>query len=278
MLYPCHVPEIRIRNVRIPFVDVPRHWFAGHPSATHLANALNMLFPAGERFFIRSVGHYLDRFEDDPDMQAQIRAFFGQEGSHAREHRRFFAVLESQGFEVSHFLSAYEWVSFGVIERLMPPVLRLATTAAAEHFTASLADNALRSDVFQRIHPEMRDLLLWHAAEEIEHKAVAYDVLQQVSSSYAVRAAGLTAATVLLVSWWMIAFAMFVRQDGMTLREALRALRETGLRGRHRPPQAVLRDAIKRYLEPDFHPWNDDNIELARQFLSTMATHSAAAA
>jgi predicted metal-dependent hydrolase len=272
------VPEIRIRNVRIPFAEVPRHWFAGHPSATHLANALNMLFPAGERFFIRSVSHYLDRFKDDPEMQAQIRAFFGQEGSHAREHRRFFAVLESQGFEVSRFLSAYEWVSFGVIERLMPPVLRLATTAAAEHFTASLADDALRSDVFQQIHPEMRDLLLWHAAEEIEHKAVAYDVLQQVSSSYTVRAAGLAAATVLLVSWWMIAFAMFVRQDGMTLREALRALRESGLRGRHQPQQTVLRDAIKRYLEPDFHPWNDDNIELARQFLSTMATYSTAAA
>ena len=37
----------------------------------------------------------------------------------------------------------------------------------------------------------MREMLAWHAAEEIEHKAVAFDVLQAVAPSYALRMAGL---------------------------------------------------------------------------------------
>ncbi|MEM7434811.1 MAG: metal-dependent hydrolase [Myxococcota bacterium] len=259
---------IQVRDVRVRFEGVPRHWFAGHAAATHLSNALNMLFPAGERFFIRSVRYYADRF-DDPAIQEQMRQFFGQEGSHAREHQRFFEVLEAQGFEVERFLGAYERFSLG-IEKLMPPALRLATTAAAEHFTASLADNALRSSVFEEIHPAMRELLLWHAAEEIEHKAVAYDVLQAVNSSRALRAAGLATATTLLVTWWMIAFVMFAKQDGMTVREAFASLRDADVEGRHEAPQTVMRRALKEYLAPDFHPWNHDNSDLASRFLKSM--------
>jgi len=269
LAYSSGADMMRVRNVRLPFGAAPRYWFAGHRAATHLSNALNLLFPVGERFFIRSVRHYLDRVEDDPELMGQIRCFFGQEGNHAREHQRFASFLDSLGYEVQPFLDEYERVQSG-IERLLPPILRLSATAACEHFTASLADNALRSPVFQEMHPEVKSLLLWHAAEEIEHKAVAYDVLQRVDSRYTVRVAGLVIATTLLLAWWLRAFRMLVEQDGMTLREALAELRSTELDGRHRTPQDVMRYAFKDYLDLSFHPWNHDNSALARDYIATM--------
>jgi len=267
---------MQVRNVRLPFGAAPRYWFAGHRAATHLSNALNLLFPAGERLFIRSVRHYIDHVQDDPELMEQIRCFFGQEGNHAREHQRFARFLASQGYEVQTFLDEYERVISGIVERLMPPILRLSATAACEHFTASLADNALRSPVFQEMHPEMKSLLLWHAAEEIEHKAVAYDVLQRVDPRYTVRVAGLAVATTLLLAWWLRAFRMLVEQDGMTVREALAELRSTELDGRHRTPQDVIRSAFKEYLQLGFHPWNHDNSALARDYIETMAQTEAA--
>src|SRR6185436_14245080 len=83
---------------RSPGVDldapVPRYWFGDNVVATHIANGVNLLFPAGERFFVRSVNHYLGQIED-PLLREQIKGFFGQEGRHAREHERFFAALEA---------------------------------------------------------------------------------------------------------------------------------------------------------------------------------------
>src|SRR3954462_914678 len=43
---------------------VPRHWLAGNAAATAISNGINMLFPHGERFFVRSVHHYLDQIHD----------------------------------------------------------------------------------------------------------------------------------------------------------------------------------------------------------------------
>ena len=64
----------------------------GHALATHVVNGVNLLFPAGERFFVRSVRHFLDAVED-PALRAQVRGFAGQEGWHAQAHEAFFRVL-----------------------------------------------------------------------------------------------------------------------------------------------------------------------------------------
>lgn len=48
--------EIPVRKIDLPFDDgVPNHWLAGSPFATHFFNDLNLVFPDGERFFIRAV-------------------------------------------------------------------------------------------------------------------------------------------------------------------------------------------------------------------------------
>ena len=76
--------------------EIPRWWFGDNPLLTHAANGLHLVFPEGERFFIRSVARYLDRV-DDPELKERATAFFQQEASHGREHTHSFEMLERQG-------------------------------------------------------------------------------------------------------------------------------------------------------------------------------------
>src|ERR1035438_6622950 len=100
-------PAIRPRSPRFDFDAVPRHWFAGSTVGTAFANGLNLLFPAGERFFVRSVRHYLDRIRD-PQLREDVKGFSGQEGLHAYAHERQFEALEKQGYTIRPFLRFYE--------------------------------------------------------------------------------------------------------------------------------------------------------------------------
>lgn len=248
--------------------DVPRHWFGGNAVATQVANGVNLLFPAGERFFVRSVNYYLDRLED-PHLRRQVRGFFGQEGRHAREHERLFRLLERQGYDVGRFLALYERIAYGLIERVSPPALRLASTAACEHFTAILAEDALRRRLLDLAHPTLRALLLWHAAEEIEHRAVAFDVLRAVHPSYALRVAGLVMAAVCLGGFWALATGMLLWQE-RRLGGARLAADWRRARAHDAAARGLFRRGIRDYLRRDFHPSQKDTDRLAADYLASV--------
>jgi predicted metal-dependent hydrolase len=247
------------RDPDVDLASVPRHWLAGNAAATAISNGLNMLFPDGERFFVRSVHRYLGQIQD-PVLRAQVKGFFGQEGRHAHAHDQLNAVLRTHGFEIDRFLARYRAIA-GWIEARVPAKLNLAGTAAAEHFTAILADGAFSQGVLDAIDPAMQRLLAWHAAEEIEHKAVAFDVLREVDPSYALRLAGLAYATTLLGGFWLWAPAMLLRQEQLTWRQALRQL---GQLGRRDPVlRRVFAAGIRQYVRRDFHPGQHANEHLA---------------
>ncbi len=257
---------IRPRNPELSFAEVPRRWFGGSVVATNLANGVNLLFPAGERFFVRSVRHFLSRIEDDPELLQQVKGFFAQEGRHAGTHERFFEVLEAQGYDLKRFLHFYERVAYAVIERVTTPELRLSATAALEHFTAIMAEDALARDLLRDADPTMKRFLLWHAAEEIEHKSVAFDVLKKVNPSYALRLAGMGIATLTLGGFWIAAALVLLRQDGIGL-GAVRAELRT-LRARDPIAKRVFARGIREYVKRDFHPSQNDNYHLATAFLT----------
>jgi hypothetical protein len=252
------------RDFDADFSKVPRHWLFNNATATHIANGVNMLFPWGERFFVRSVKYYADQITD-PTLKAEIKGFFQQEGRHAAAHDDFNKVLRGQGYEVDQFLEQYKRIS-GWIESKSPPKLRLAITAASEHFTAIMAEGAFSDNMLDNAAPEMRDLLAWHAAEEIEHKSVAFDVLQQIDPSYALRIAGLVCATAILGGFWTWGALTLLRQDKVTLRTASRDLAREG----KRDPiiRRVFLRGIRQYLRRDFHPDQNDDRDLAKNWFA----------
>lgn len=247
------IPKARTpkaRNPRFDFGGLDRHWFGGNAVATHIANGVNLLFPAGERFFVRSVHHYLDRIED-PTLRERVRGFSQQEGRHANAHERYFDELRAQGYDIDRFLELYEAIAYGTIERLATPALRLATTAACEHFTAIMAEHALARRVLDHAAKPMRDLLLWHAAEEIEHRSVAFDVLQAMAPSYPLRAAGMAIAAACLGGFWFAAtLTLLAQEKELTSTQKLRQWR----RARDERDGSVFARGILEYLAPSFHP------------------------
>ena len=254
-----------VRKMGFSFDEVPRRWFYDSVLVSDLVNALNLLFPAGERFFVRSVKHYVPQLRD-PELRARVRAFFGQEGSHGHEHERAFEMLEAQGYEVRRWLAWYERTAFGLLEPMVPPNIRLSVTVALEHFTAALAEVPLTREFFEHVHPQMRDLLRWHAAEEIEHKSVAFDVLEEVDGRYWVRMVGLVIAGATLMGFWRSATKMLIAQEpGYTRAQMKREQQEAYARGQNRRP---LLHAVFSYVRPGFHPDQIDNRELARAYLS----------
>jgi predicted metal-dependent hydrolase len=264
------VSQIVPRDLDVDFGQVPRHWMAKSPIATAIANGVNLLFPHGERFFVRSVNHFRDQI-DDPALRAAIKGFFGQEGRHAHAHDEFNAILRTQGFEVDRFLESYKRVS-SWIEAHTSPALRLATTAAAEHFTAILAEGAFSQDVLDHAAPELRALLAWHAAEEIEHKAVAFDVLQAIDPSYALRIAGLALATATLGGFWLWGAVTLLRQDRTAVRRELRERRAGrapgGLPARDPVIRRVFLRGIRQYLARDFHPRHNATETIAADWMA----------
>ncbi len=67
--------QIRPRHMDFDLPNpLPRHWNGGDAFKTHLFDAMSVLFPDGERFFIDSVRHFRDRI-DDPVLAQEVADF-----------------------------------------------------------------------------------------------------------------------------------------------------------------------------------------------------------
>jgi predicted metal-dependent hydrolase len=145
------------------------------------------VFPDGEDFFVRSVRHFRDEVTD-AELKRQVAGFIGQEALHGREHRAFNDRLDELGYPTKRVERIIKRL-ITTRERMLSPKSNLAATAAYEHFTATLAELLLTSQEARALfgHEEVRNLFLWHALEESEHKAVAFDVYRAVGGSERMR-------------------------------------------------------------------------------------------
>lgn len=172
--------DIPRRNVRFSLDEqTPRYWYRGWPHVTRFFDGLSIMFPLGEKLFIDSVVHFRKAIESDPALAEAVDAFVYQEASHIREHRSYNQQLAAQGAPID----ALEQLLLRRQEvgNKFSPAMRLAMTASLEHFTAILSDQLLRNPaVLKGADGKMAMIWRWHAIEETEHKAVAFDVLCSV--------------------------------------------------------------------------------------------------
>jgi predicted metal-dependent hydrolase len=250
----------------------PRWWLGGDPVATAFYNALSVTFPQGERFFMDAVRRY--RTEVSGELADQVAAFVTQEALHTREHVAFNRQVADHGYDVAAMEArTRRRLDFA---RSRPAYMQLGATIALEHFTAILA-HALLADPrhLEGAAPEAAALWRWHAIEEIEHKAVAFD-------TFRVATARLTGVRRWHIRFWtmVIATGLLFRVVGANMSDLLR---QDGLRGRRalgailrllwvRP--GLLRQILPLYLayfRPGFHPWDHDDrplIQSAEQALA----------
>lgn len=258
--------SIEPRNLRFQSsFGESRWWLKGDPIATAVFNALSATFPEGERKFIESVAFFRDMV--DQPLRGQIKAFVRQEANHTREHLAFNTHVADAGYETCRIEARTR--ESADRSRGKPPVVQLAATSALEHFTAVLSHQLLADpSLLDGAPPEIQRLWRWHAVEEIEHKAVAYDTFLAVTKRLGAfrrwRLRVLVMAVVSLqFSRSMIAnVADLLEQDGLEPRR-MRGRALAYLLGR----PGILRRALPHYLSyylPGFHPWQCKDQELAR--------------
>ena len=240
-----------------------RWWHGGDPIATAYFNALSAAFPQGETFFIEAVRRFRD--QTDGALREQIEAFIRQESMHTREHVVFNRLIKDAGYDTTAMDAATRHRVNLARER--PPVAQLAITVALEHFTAIMAHSLLtEANPMPGTPPEVLRLWQWHAIEEVEHKAVAYDTfLAATREMSALRRWALRCQIMALISlqFWYTNFqrmADFFRQDQMNTprtwwRVAKYLLIRPGMMRR------IFWSYVAFYL-PGFHPWRHDDRRL----------------
>ena len=255
---PEAVPARKVPTRRISFEEslraLPKHFAAdGDLISSHIVAALSAVFPDGEDYFVRSVRHYRDQITD-PDLKRDVAGFIGQEAMHGREHRAFNDRLGQLGYPTKR-VERFTKRGLALRERIMSPAGNLATTAALEHFTATLAELILRDAAARDLIGDqaVTDLFTWHALEESEHKAVAFDVYKAVGGSERTRV-------------WTMNFMRYGFVLGMVLQVGVSLLfdRSTYRPGNLRRSMRRLKGSpilqrslwlrLKDYNRPDFHP------------------------
>ena len=262
----------RTRRIRFRFdEDSGRKYFvAGDTVFSHFVAGLSGAFPPGEEGFIRSVRRFADRITD-PELKKRVAGFIGQESMHGQEHRHLNEKLIAMGYPIAW------WDSKGFKDRRirfedrLPAHVHLAVTAAAEHYTAVLAERVLSSDELQSIpaDAEVWHLLNWHALEELEHKSVAFDVFRAVGGTERTRITVMAAVCALLLPVTLISLAVSVGSDPVARRRPDRLVRETYDLFTGPIFKGLLPD-LAVYLRPGFHPDDVDTTALALQWRDTL--------
>lgn len=279
---PAIMPTRRDIKFNLPADRISDWHTTGGPQFAAFLNTFSIVLPVGERFFIDAVRAHRDLIKD-PELQKAVTAFIGQEAMHGREHEEYNEAL----FAVSKVAPKFERLVAGLLnwgKEKLPPSSRLSATIALEHFTALLASQVLENERLTKdVEPRFSAVWYWHALEETEHKAVAYDVWDSVMGrgprAYFERATGQLVAT--LIFWALVTptFLEVVREQGKLTdmagwRKFMRfAFGEVGLIRRLVLPWAD-------YFRPNFHPWDHDNreyLEKIDEFVAAQAQLQAAA-
>ena len=256
---------LEVRNIEFDLnKQLSKDWLDNDPLKTAFFNALSMSFPAGERFFIDSVRHFRDKVKD-PKLKQEISRFIGQEAMHSREHKKYNQMLcEARGYSQRTMEGRTE-AAVRLGEKKLSPEGQLAMTCGVEHLTAILADKILKGWMLSNVEPKIRSLWEWHAAEELEHKSVAFDVYMDIGGNYKARKRTLRIFTVNFLLDLLANTTYMLRKDKKlwkwsTLKSGFNFLFAKG---------GVLREMRSDYLmyfDPGFHPWDDDNRDLLERW------------
>lgn len=238
----------------------------GDMFATAFLNALSVVFPRGEAFMIESLLPWQARAHDA--LADDIRLFVQQEAAHSREHVGFNKAVVRAGYDIEPLDRAIR--QFVTFFGNTGEVTKLGATMCIEHLTAIVAAEILKNrSHLEGTELELRKLWVWHAVEEVEHKAVAFDTWMFATRHWSGVRRWLTRSALHVA----VSLSFFVnrtrgqvellRQDGLPRWKALAlCLRHGFARG------SIGRNVLlpwARFLKPGFHPRDiDDRALLVR--------------
>jgi len=211
--------------------------------------------------------HYKDVIQDKALLK-QVQGFVGQESMHAKGHEDYFKVLRKQGYKIDKFLKWYKRYAL-FIERMATPKLRIALTAAAEHYTATIAALMVSNpELIEDVEPTMKKLIVWHSAEEIEHRSVAFDVMKTAGVNYPLRILAFLMTSFDMLLWSTMGSLLFLRQDKISLFRSFQYKRQFNRQSSG--ANKKFRRGLLAYFRRDFHPSDVDYLTEAHAQLKAV--------
>lgn len=261
--------------------DIPRYWMDNDAFKTRFFDAMSTLFPQGEKFFITSVREFKDEVTD-PKLQAEVRDFTRQEAQHSMIHRQFNDRLAAQGVDIESIDRQLAEHFFERMPKFTSRFQRLSATAAFEHLTAMMCTCFFeRRELLETSDPRVRAMYAWHAVEEVEHKAVAFDVLTQVARvSYFRRILSMLLVSIGFPLTVMLIMNHMLQVDGFGRWQRTKMWIK-GLWWLHKPGGLFWNTwgYYFAYFKPGFHPWKVKEMPSYGTWLRTFeATGDAVAA
>lgn len=249
--------------------DIPKHWLPGNEVVSSLLNAYTILVPANEGFYVRTLKACMPHLHD-ARLRERCAQFIRQEAQHGVAHVRYWDNLDDQGYRFRAFERNVDRLVFRTMEKLGPLWLRVSLVSCVEHINAYLSHEFLSQNVLADADPRIKDLMEWHFAEEIEHRRVAFDLLQHMAPSYPARVLGF-ALTVGLFYLLMGGQAIaLLRQDGLLWRKKTWVQIRSHLGAGHHMFKRTLRHLLD-YLRPGFHPSQMADDAMALKVLTRLA-------
>ena len=258
---------ITVRKAQFNPKAIRRHYFANSPIMSHLLTALSSTFPIGEQFFVHSVRNVRDKVKDEK-LQAQIAAFIGQEAMHSKAHAEFNDAWRCEDYNLDRFQA---WLARkNIYVKTLHPKIQLAITCAFEHFTALLGGYILRHpEVLSTLDDDAVKLWVWHAIEEIEHRAVAFDVYQAVYGDDKIRRMIMRSVTTGFASLTLYSATKLFMQDRK------KSLPKSGgnIFGLYLLAKMLIQmlPEYLSYYQKDFHPANIDYSKIVQYWKERLA-------
>jgi predicted metal-dependent hydrolase len=193
--------ELRTRRVSFSFPDdLDPAWTPRNPEVAIAANSVSMLMPHVEPYIVRTMRAAAPQL--DPETQQVVTEFNRQELRHHAEHRRFndLVIARYPGLaRVDGWMRrTYGWL--GRTRSLEFSVAFAASSETAAFAMARWTESHMRT-IFDGADELTSTLFLWHLAEEVEHKSVAFDVHRACGGRRRQYAAAAT-LTILLLTWF----------------------------------------------------------------------------
>lgn len=261
--------ELSVRKPKFNLGHLQKvYWSKGNPIQSHFLNSFSVILPKTEHFFIEVINANRKNILN-PKLSQSAKIFCQQEAQHLSVHKKYNAFLIANGYSrLPLFESIFSKIIWA-LSKCLPQSFLLALTAGGEHVTSFMAHEYLADPERwgATSNHEISKIWAWHAAEEIEHKAVCFDVYQEQVQNWILRLVAYLAITTLSIGYATLIQAYFLSSDGILFNIGTWTHYRHFLLG----PKGFLRlyiEETKRYFARDFHPWQIDDRELIRSWQS----------
>lgn len=230
--------------------SIPKFWYANDPFKTRLWDALSIIFPPGEKFFMTSMRNFKPQISQK--LKAELDLFNSQEASHGIIHRKDNDRIAKNNTAVDFSRNLIDELMNKQYTSKYSKEYQIAITAALEHFTALGANAVFHPSLFNGADYRIFAMYAWHAIEEVEHRDVAYDIMQSVDVGYFKRILALLHSSVMFPLMIAKVQNILLKADGYTKIEIAK------MRIKNIPwmvkSSFILLNGFFSYFSPFYHP------------------------